>query len=152
LDVHMAFWQKAIDTDYSRLALPFEQSVSSSQVAFARVDAQLDAGQVAALKGFCEQRDLSVFMLLITAFQLLLKRLAAAEGVNIGFPVSGRERLEWQDMVGVFVNTLVLSQSLDDSESFSSLLQRNRRKLVDMFEHQALPFEKVLEAFELPRD
>ncbi len=92
------------------------------------------------------------FMTFLAAFQVLLGRYCAATDVSIGTPVAGRIRPELADTVGMFTNTIVLRQRFEDNLDFQDFLGRSRTGVLESFEHQDFPFERLVEILEPQRD
>ncbi|HEX2095399.1 MAG TPA: amino acid adenylation domain-containing protein, partial [Longimicrobiaceae bacterium] len=84
-------------------------------------------------------------MTLLAAWQLLLARYAGEEDVVVGTPIAGRNRLETEGLIGFFVNTLALRTGLSGDLSFAELLRRVREATLGAYQHQELPFEKLVE-------
>jgi amino acid adenylation domain-containing protein len=104
-----------------------------------------------ALKRIGQEREATTpFMTLAAALQALLGRLAGQEDVLVGSPVANRNRPEVEGLIGFFVNTLVLRSRLA-SGTFADLLARVRRAALDAYDHQDLPFEKLVEDLQVPR-
>jgi amino acid adenylation domain-containing protein len=82
----------------------------------------------------------------------VLYRYTGTEDIVVGTPVSGRHHEETQPLIGLFSNTLALRASLDDEVTFSELLDRTRTTVLDAIAHQELPFERLVEALNPPRD
>jgi amino acid adenylation domain-containing protein len=91
------------------------------------------------------------FMLLLAAFQVLLARLTGQSDIVVGTPVAGRDRLETERLIGFFVNTLVLRGMLAGEEPFSEALRATRDQLLDVYSHQDLPFEKLVDELGVER-
>lgn len=98
------------------------------------------------LKQLALQHDVTQFVLLHTAFAVLLGRWSNTRDIVVGAPVAGRERQELERLVGFFVNTLVLRTKLSGSPSFVEVLSRSRTTILEALAHQALPFEVLVEA------
>ncbi len=92
------------------------------------------------------------FMVLCAAFQALLHRVCDAAEVRVGTPVAGRGRAEVEGVVGLFVNTLVLSGDAAGDPTFEGFLGRVRRAALDAFAHQDLPFDRLVDALAPERD
>ena len=84
-------------------------------------------------------------MTLMAAFQTLLYRYTGQEDIVVGSPIANRNRSEMEGLIGFFVNTLVLRTDLSGSPTFCELLQRVRKTALEAYEHQDLPFEKLVE-------
>src|SRR6185436_18746243 len=96
--------------------------------------------------------DATPFAVLLAAFRLALARHAGHGDVVLGTAAAGRERRELDGVVGFVANTLALRTDLRGDPEFRALVRRERDTLLDAFEHQALPFEKVVEGLKLAPD
>ena len=94
----------------------------------------------------------SLFMGLMTVFTTLLARLSGQLDIVVGSPVANRRRQELEPLIGFFVNALVLRLELDDNPTFPSLLERLRRTVLAAWDHQDLPFERLVEELNPERD
>ncbi|MFE7269691.1 amino acid adenylation domain-containing protein [Streptomyces sp. NPDC057623] len=86
------------------------------------------------------------FMAVFAAYAAFVSRLSGSEDLVIGFPVSGRDRPELQDMVGMLTNTLALRIDLSGDPSYHDLVARLRTALLDSQPYQDAPFEAVVNA------
>src|SRR5215831_19273094 len=91
-------------------------------------------------------------MTLLAAFQLLLHRYTDQDDIVVGSLIANRNRVETEGLIGFFVNTLVLRTDFSGNPSFRELLERVRAVALGAYSHQDLPFEKLLEALQPPRD
>ncbi|WP_438010576.1 amino acid adenylation domain-containing protein [Sorangium sp. So ce321] len=98
-----------------------------------------------ALSRLASAERVSRFMVLLAALNVLLHRYTNQEDIAIGTVVANRNRSELEDLVGCFINTLVLRADLAGDPSFRDLLQQCRRVALDAFDHQDLPFDKLVE-------
>ncbi|WP_055589551.1 non-ribosomal peptide synthetase/MFS transporter [Streptacidiphilus griseoplanus] len=112
----------------------------------------LDAGLTAAVAELGSRHGATRFMTVLTAFEALLSRYTGQHHFGVGTPVAGRTRPEFEGVVGMFVNTLVLQARLEDDPSFSDLLTRTRNVVIDALDHQELPFARLVDELNVPRD
>ncbi len=92
------------------------------------------------------------YMTLLAAFQVLLHKLSGQDDVAVGSPIAGRNRAEVEPLIGYFVNMLVLRGDLAGNPTFADLLARTREVALGAFEHQDLPFDRLVEALRPARD
>ncbi|MEV0249505.1 non-ribosomal peptide synthase/polyketide synthase [Nocardia sp. NPDC050712] len=145
----LAYWRDRLADLPECLALPTDRprpAVASQQGATLRSD--LDATLHAALTELAQQHGVSVFMVLHAALATVLARLAATDDVTIGTPVAGRADPRLDDLIGMFVGTLVLRTGIDPAVPFAELLRSVRDADLDAFAHAELPFERLVEVLE----
>ncbi|HEY9811289.1 MAG TPA: amino acid adenylation domain-containing protein [Halomicronema sp.] len=97
------------------------------------------------IKALAKQENVSLFMILLAAFQVLLYRYTGQEDIAIGTPVANRNQSEIEALIGFFVNSLVLRTNLAANPTFKEILSRVREVTLDAYAHQDLPFEKLVE-------
>ncbi|MET9519175.1 amino acid adenylation domain-containing protein [Streptomyces sp. NPDC002994] len=99
-----------------------------------------------------QRRGASPFITLLTAFSTLLARHTGQWDGTIGTPVAGRERPEFEGVVGFFLNSLVLRPALDGALTFAQALDRVRDVCKDAFAHQDVPFDRLVAELAPDRD
>ena len=100
---------------------------------------------LASLKSLARQQGTTLFMLLLAAFQMLLFHYSAQDDIVVGSPIAGRSRPEMKDLIGFFINTIVLRSDLSNNPTFRELLGRVRNTALSAYENQDVPFEKLVE-------
>ncbi len=106
----------------------------------------------AAFKSLLGTQDATLFMGLLSLVNILLYRYSGQEDIIIGSPVAGRDHADLADQLGFYVNTLALRTQLEEGHSFLQLLQRVKTVSLGAYEHQAYPFDELIDALDLPRD
>jgi amino acid adenylation domain-containing protein len=104
------------------------------------------------LIALARREDVTLFMLLLAAFNTLLHRYSGEEDILVGSPIAGRQRVELENLIGLFLNTLVLRTDLSGDPTFKALLQRVRSMALEAYAHQDMPFEKLVEELNPERD
>ncbi len=98
-----------------------------------------------ALRRFGQRHGATPFMTLLSLFQVLLHRYTSLDDIIIGTPIANRNRLELENLLGFFVNTIALRTDFADNPSFSDLLRRVQEATLGAQAHQELPFERLVE-------
>ncbi len=104
------------------------------------------------MKALARREGATLFMVVLAGFQVLLSRYSRQEDVAIGTDVANRNRSEIEGLIGFFVNQLVLRCRLDPQQSFRQLVSEVREVTLGAYEHQDLPFEKLVAELALERD
>jgi non-ribosomal peptide synthetase component F len=91
-------------------------------------------------------------MTLLTAFNVLLRRYTGQDNIVVGSPIANRKHADIEGLIGFFVNTLVMRTDTSGNPIFRDLLNGVKKKLLDAYAHQDLPFEKLVSELRLERD
>jgi amino acid adenylation domain-containing protein len=97
------------------------------------------------------REGVTLFMTLLAAFQTMLHRYTSQRDIVVGTPIANRTRTETEDLIGLFVNTLVVRTNVSGNPSFLELLGQVREMALDAFAHPDLPFEKLVEELQPER-
>ena len=151
-DRQLAYWRQQLSGAPTLLELPTDRPRPPVQrFRGAHYEFQLDADLTATLNQLAQRHDATLFMLLLAAFNVLLARYSRQEEIVVGTPIANRNRAEIEGLIGFFVNTLALRTRLDDNPSFIELLERVRQTTLDAYDHQDLPFERLVDELGLER-
>ncbi len=152
LDGQISYWQRQLASPLPILELPSDRPRPGILMHHGRRYNWSMPGQLyQAANQLSQQEGATLFMLLLAAFDVLLYRYTLQEDVIVGSPVAGRIQFELEPLLGCFVNTLVFRTSLAGKPSFRELLQRVRQVALAAYEHQDVPFEKLVEILQPER-
>ncbi|MEU5363863.1 amino acid adenylation domain-containing protein [Streptomyces sp. NPDC005925] len=118
----------------------------------ATLTGELPADVVRGLGELSRAHGATPFMTALAAFGAVLHRWSGQDDIPVGTPVAGRDRPEVQDLVGFFVNNLVLRTDLSGDPAFERLLERVRGTCLDAYAHATVPFERLVEHLAPSRD
>ncbi|MEU4455556.1 amino acid adenylation domain-containing protein, partial [Nocardioides sp. NPDC023903] len=142
----VAHWKKALADLPDQLDLPADRPRPAVQTfAGSKVDVQIDADTHRALVELARAEGATLFMVVHTALAVLLARLSGTDDIAIGTPMAGRGEAALDDMIGMFVNTLVFRTKVDGGEAFTELLARQREDDIAAFANADVPFERLVE-------
>jgi len=105
-----------------------------------------------ALQALGRSQGATLFMTLLTAFEVLLARYTGRDDISVGSPIAGRNQAQLEPLIGCFVNTLVLRARLAGDPDFLTALGRLQEVTLGAFTHQDLPFEKLIAELQPERD
>lgn len=152
LESQLSYWRQQLQ-DIPVLNLPTDRprpAVQSYKGAIQPI--ALSQGLTKALAALSQQAGVTLFMTLLAAFQTLLYRYSGETDIAVGSPIANRNRSEIEQLIGFFVNSLVLRTDLSGNPTFRELLGRVREVALAAYAHQDLPFEKLVEELHPERD
>lgn len=152
LEKQVSFWRRQLErltllelpTDWPRPPVQTHRG-SSIPVEIPSVLAQ-------ELRRFGKREECTTFIVLLAGYQALLSRYSGQEDIVVGVPVSGRERPELENLIGLFVNMVVMRGDLSGDPTFREFLRRVRLASVAAYAHQEVPFEKLVQELQPLRD
>jgi amino acid adenylation domain-containing protein len=146
LAVDTAYWSRTLQ-NLEFFALPTDFHRKSVHASAGAIQSRLlDHGLTDRLAVLARQRGCTLFMLAYAALVTLLYRYTGATDIAVGTQVAGRDQVETENLVGPFINTVVLRADLTREPSFAELLDRARDIVAQALQHQAMPLENVIEA------
>ncbi len=145
-------WREHLSGAPTLLTLPADRPRPALQsYRGADVPLALSPQLLAQIERCCKQHDVTLFMVLLSAWSVLMARLGNERDVVIGVPTANRGNAQVESLIGFFVNTLPVRVQLQDSPSVGQLLTQVRDTLLAVHERQEVPFEHVIEALQPPR-
>ncbi|MFI6096986.1 amino acid adenylation domain-containing protein [Lentzea sp. NPDC051213] len=152
LEHHLWWWRNAL-ADLPRLDLPTDRPRPAVRRWHgAAVPFSVRSETVGALDVLAKEHNATPFMVLLTAFQCLLARYTGQDDVAVGTVASGRTHPDLTRMLGYVINNLVLRMRIEGSPSFQDMLVRNRINVLEAFDHQAVPFARLVDEIQPERD
>jgi amino acid adenylation domain-containing protein/non-ribosomal peptide synthase protein (TIGR01720 family) len=143
----LAFWTQTLAGLPEQLTLPTDRPrPAASTYHGGVVDFDLTPELERSLRALARRSEASVFMVVQAAVAVLLTKLGAGTDIPLGTPTAGRTDQALDDLIGFFVNTLVLRTNTSGDPTFTELLDRVREADLAAFDHQDLPFERLVEA------
>jgi tyrocidine synthetase-3 len=113
---------------------------------------QIPADTVNALRALCRQQKTTLFTGLLAALNGLLYRYTGQEDIMLGTPIGGREHVELEDQIGLYLNTLALRTQIEGTDSFETLLAKEKEILLGAYTHQAYPFNMLADRLNIKRN
>ncbi|HKA20532.1 MAG TPA: condensation domain-containing protein, partial [Blastocatellia bacterium] len=153
IDLQLSYWKERLagilpafqlSTDHPRPAIQTFHG--------ARATVEITESMTNAVRELGRNNGATLFVTLMSVFNVLLHRYTAHEEILIGFSISNRYRAAIQDLIGFFVNTLVLRTNFSGDVTFRQLLARVRDDCREAYAHQDLPFENLVEELQPRRD
>jgi amino acid adenylation domain-containing protein len=153
LAAQLRYWKNQLAGAPPVLELPADRSRPGVQT-FVGAQQTFNIGSdlTCALKKLSRRAGATLFMTLLAAFKVLLRRYTGQGDIVVGTPIAGRNRAEIEPLIGFFVNTLVMRTDLGDNPTFQELLGRVRETTLGAYAHQDVPFEKLVEELQPARD
>jgi amino acid adenylation domain-containing protein len=149
----LGYWKRELGGELPVLDLPADrprppvQTYGGDAVSF-----RLDPELTRKVKALAQERQATLYMVLLAAFDALLARYSGQSDLLVGSPSAGRGRARLAGTVGYFVNPIVLRADLSGDPSFGDFLGRVRRTVLGAFEHQDYPFPTLVERLQPQRD
>ncbi|CDL81895.1 non-ribosomal peptide synthetase [Xenorhabdus szentirmaii] len=146
LEKQLAYWQNQLAGIPPVHCFPLDNPRPEKQGFEGRVyPQQISQHLTQKIRELCTKHKVTLFMFLETAFAVLLSHYSDEKDIVVGMPIAGRRHRDIEPLIGFFVNSLVIRTDLSGQLTFSELLKQNRRTILDAYDHQDLPFEKLVE-------
>ncbi|WP_051898658.1 non-ribosomal peptide synthetase [Sciscionella sediminilitoris] len=146
LEAQLGYWRNRLAGAPAELELPADRSrPANPSYAGASVPFELDSDTYAGVRALAREHRVSTFMVVQAGLAVLLAKLGAGSDIPLGSPIAGREDAALDELVGMFVNTVVLRTDVSGDPSFAELLDRVRAADLADFDQAAVPFERLVE-------
>lgn len=153
LEKQLAYWKECLNGMPMVLELPTDRPRPSDQsFRGAYYPLVFPVSLTESLRVLSQQEKVTLFMTLLAAFKILLSYHTGQEDIVVGSPIAGRNRAEYEMLVGLFLNTLVLRTDLSGNPRFREFLGRVCEVAVGAYAHQDLPFDMLVETLRPKRD
>ncbi len=152
VESQLAYWKSQL-TDLTPLRLPCDfprPATPSFKGAAQRFT--IDANTADALRNLSKQWGATLYMTLLAAFSILLQRYSRQDDFAVGSPIAHRNHLDAENLIGFFVNTIVMRCNMKNDASFIDHLQQIRETTLAGYAHQDLPFERLVQELDPERD
>lgn len=149
----MIFWKEQLLGAPLVLEIPLERPQSKDLSTEGNVQTFTIAPRmISQLQALIQPQGITMFMALLTVFQILLMRYTGQQDILVGVPTAGRNNIDLDKLLGFFVNTLVLRMECKRQSTFQDILQQNRTTCFKSYRQSDFPFEKIVELLRPPRD
>ncbi|TCP53368.1 amino acid adenylation domain-containing protein [Tumebacillus sp. BK434] len=146
------YWKQKLNGAPTVLELPADRPHPPVQsYAGAYCPLVLSKALTERLKAMCQAEGATLFAGLLAAYQAFLYRMTRQEDLLVGFPAAGRNRAETEGLIGFFVNTLVSRAVCAPEMTFRDLLAQVSEGVLEAYEQEEMPFEKLIEELQVPR-
>lgn len=146
------YWKQQLDGALPILDLPSNHPRPSTQTYRGAVATfQYDHHLTQQLEKLSQRSGVTLFMTLLTAFTVLLYRYSGQQDLVIGSPIANRNRVEIENLIGFFANTLPLRIKVENNPTFEQLLTQVQEITLDAYSHQDLPFDFLVEELRIER-
>ena len=145
LDALISYWRRRLDGAPPVLSLPLDHRRPARQSFKGALHSfEIPLPSVERLRSLCRESETVPFMALLGVFKALLHRYTGESKIVVGTPIANRHRSELENVIGFFTNTLVLCTETAPGMTFRELLAEVRKTTLGAYEHQELPFEKLV--------
>ncbi|NDB86329.1 MAG: non-ribosomal peptide synthetase, partial [Alphaproteobacteria bacterium] len=152
LERQLDYWKKKLEGIPDIIDLPTDYArpkFLSYEGGYHRVEFDKELSE--SIKSLCQEKGVSLYMLLLSALDILLHKLSGSTDIVVGSPVANRHYQETEDMIGFFVNTLVSRIQVAGNKSFDGLLSEVKSDVLESYTHQDVPFEQLVDVLSMER-
>ncbi|HYK41880.1 MAG TPA: amino acid adenylation domain-containing protein [Thermoanaerobaculia bacterium] len=149
---HLEYWRTQL-RNLPMLDLPTDHPRPAVQTLRGdRCELEIPGEVARALKAFCREEGVTLFMAVLSAFALLLRGHSGQDDLVVGTLTANRNRIETEGLIGIFINALAMRVDLSGNPTFRDLVRRVREVALEAYAHEDVPFEKVVQTLQPERD
>jgi len=153
IDKHIVYWKEKLGQVPSFIPLPVDKARPSVQTFCGKtIEFQIPEDMYIQLKALNDKEESMMLMTTLTAYAALLTRVCCINDMVIGVPVADRTKKDYESVIGYFVNIVPIRVFIKDNPTFINMLAQVKETVLDAYDHQELPFEKLVELLKLPRN
>jgi len=145
MQAHKAFWHSMLSEDVPALKLPYKinpdhNGTGSSKTYSSLLPVSLTEG----LQQYASEQNSTVYTTLFTALNVLLYRYTDQQDITLGIPVSGRDKFDLDNQIGLYINTLAIRNSISGESGYRELFEVVNKNTLDAHVHQSYPFDQLI--------
>ncbi|WP_336779436.1 amino acid adenylation domain-containing protein [Paenibacillus illinoisensis] len=153
LEKQLVYWRRQLDGAELLTSIPLDYSRPViSKYTGGYIDLTIPSDVAQNVKELSRKMHTTPFIVLLSAFQYLLYRYSGKSDVITGTPISGRTHSDLENVIGFFVNSLAIRTKINGSNNFLELIAYVKSIVLDAYDHQDIPFEKVVEDLKIDRN
>jgi tyrocidine synthetase-3 len=144
------YWKTKFSEEITELKLPLDKPrLNTTSPKGATQSLQLNSKLNTVIKAYALTKNTTPFFVLMSLVKLLLHRYTEQKDIIVGTPVSGRDFIELENQIGFYVNTLAVRSNIQSNFSFNEVLLEVKNNLLEAYQHQLYPFDKLVEDLNL---
>ncbi len=153
IEKQLAYWKNHLQHAPDILQLPTDRARPKVETYHgAHTRSLISKIKIRNLEQLAEKKNSTLFMLLFAAFQVLMHRYTAQEQIVVGTPIANRHYPEVENLIGFFSNILAIKTECNNNNNFDVILENVRQTILEAYEHQDLPFEKLVSHLNVTRN
>ncbi|HIO53776.1 MAG TPA: amino acid adenylation domain-containing protein [Chromatiales bacterium] len=153
LEKQLHYWTTALENNPTSLTLPTDRPRPPQQTfRGATLHRRLEGPLLQSLTSLAQTHGATLFMVGLAAFQILMSRYSSQTNIAVGTPVAGRDHVDIENLLGFFVNSVVMQSDLDGNPTFVEFLHQVRKTVLEALDHQETPFDRLVDAIKPERD
>ena len=152
-NVDKNYWMSKLSGELAVIDLPSEKKRPEVKTNNgSSVSCTIDVASTTLIKEFVQKEGGSLFIALMASWNVLLHRYTSQQDILIGTPVSGRDHSDLENQIGFYVNTIVLGNTVNENDEFGNLYKDITKNIIEAYNHQTYPFDRLVEDLNLKRD